>query len=233
MATVNVTAEGTIAKPGTGTATGGTVRFVLSGSDVDTANGDVLPATYTEAAVVSGSGWATVQLWPNSRGARATTYRVYHTGETAAGAFDVLLGRISVPEAGAPHNLADLLAAGAPTVNAVYMGIITQAQYDAAIAVTSVTLLTKTVDHTLVADDERKTIGFDSASDLTLTVPADATHDFAVGAQFSVLRLGTGLVSVAGAGGVTVNGTYGLDLVKQFSAGALFKRAANDWIFLN
>lgn len=231
MATTNVTVQDTIATPGAGTATGGTIRFELSATDYDlTDNETVYP--FTETAVISGTGWMSAQLWPNDRGSKATKYRVYHAGETAAGAFDALLGTISVPSAGAPHNLSDLLAAGSPTVNAVYMGVITQAQYEAAIAIVQVTLVVHTADHTLADGDERKAHGFNSASDLVLTVPADATHDFPVGTQVSVLRMGTGAVTVAGAGGVTVNSAYGLSLPAQWAAGTLFKRAVDEWVFI-
>jgi len=223
VTTVNVT--GPVEAPDATGVDGATIRFTLNRVDVDTVDG-VTIYPEAKAATLDSSGDFTQALWPNSRGQMRSKYSVV----MYAGGSETPLGKISVPEDGAPHGLEDLLAAGEPAPGAVYMGLITQEQYDAAIAVLNVTYVTKTANYTLDDGDERKTIEFDSASDLTLTVPADSTHEFDVGTWVTVLRAGTGSVTIAGEGGVTLRNAYGLTVPAQWASLVLHKRAADEWV---
>ena len=69
-----------------------------------------------------------------------------------------------------------------------------------------------------------------STSATTLTVPLDSTVNYPVGTAIDILQTNTGQVTIAGAAGVTVNGTPGLKLRTQWSSVTLFKRAADTWV---
>lgn len=98
--------------------------------------------------------------------------------------------------------------------------------------VPSITTITqRTASHTLANLNERDTIiEINSASATTLTIPTDATLNFPVGTTLDIIRTGTGTVAIAGASGVTVNATPGLNLRAQWSSATLLKRAANTWL---
>lgn len=73
--------------------------------------------------------------------------------------------------------------------------------------------------YTLVATDaDSKMVQFTSSSSVTVTVPS-AT--FTAGQQVNLTAYGTGIVSVAGGVGVTVNATPTLNLRTQYSAATL------------
>jgi len=89
----------------------------------------------------------------------------------------------------------------------------------------------KTASYTLSSLTERDDlVEMGSASAMTLTIPTDATLDFPIGTSLDILQTSTGQVTIAGAGGVTVNATPGLKLRTQWSSATLFKRAANTWV---
>ena len=89
----------------------------------------------------------------------------------------------------------------------------------------------KTASYTLSSLTERDDlIEMGSSSALTLTIPTDATLNFPIGTSIDILQTSTGQVTVAGAGGVTVNATPGLKLRTTWSSATLFKRAANTWV---
>lgn len=89
----------------------------------------------------------------------------------------------------------------------------------------------QTTSYTLVASDAAKLVTMTSASAQTITVPADATTNFAVGTQILVYMGSTGQVSVAGAAGVTINPTTKLKVNGQYGMACLMKLAANSWVF--
>jgi hypothetical protein len=92
-------------------------------------------------------------------------------------------------------------------------------------------IIQKTSSYTLSSLTERDDlIEMGSSSAMTLTIPADATLNFPVGTSLDILQTGTGQVTIAGAGGVTVNATPGLKLRTQWSSATIFKRAANTWV---
>jgi hypothetical protein len=64
----------------------------------------------------------------------------------------------------------------------------------------------------------------------TLTIPTNTSVGFPVGAQVVIIQTGTSQVTLAGASGVTVNGTPGLKLRSRWSSATLIKRSANVWI---
>lgn len=86
--------------------------------------------------------------------------------------------------------------------------------------------------YTFALADEGKLSEFDNAGATTITIAADSSVNFPVGAQLLLLQTGAGQTTFAGAVGVTVNGTPGLKLRAQWSSGVLIKRAANSWVLL-
>jgi len=92
-------------------------------------------------------------------------------------------------------------------------------------------IIQKTASYTLSSLTERDSlIEVSSGSGTTITIPADGTLSFPVGTSIDILQTSTGQVTIAGAGGVTVNSTPGLKLRTQWSSATLFKRAANTWV---
>jgi hypothetical protein len=92
-------------------------------------------------------------------------------------------------------------------------------------------IIAKTDSYTLSALTERDSlIEVAKSTATTITIPTDATLNFPIGTSIDILQTSTGQVTIAGAGGVTVNSTPGLKLRTTWSSATLFKRAANTWV---
>ena len=90
---------------------------------------------------------------------------------------------------------------------------------------------TSSASYILVISDVGKIIEINNSSANTLTVPLDATVNFSVGTQLTILQTGVGQTTITPAtAGVTINGTPGLKLRAQWSSATLIKRAANTWV---
>ena len=88
----------------------------------------------------------------------------------------------------------------------------------------------RAASYTLVLSDASKIVEMSVASANTLTIPLNSSHAFAVGTQIIILQTGAGQTTIAGTGGVTVNGTPGLKLRAQWSSATLIKRATDTWV---
>lgn len=86
--------------------------------------------------------------------------------------------------------------------------------------------------YTLVLADAGKLVTLSNSSAITLTVPTNASVAYPVGTVIAVAQLGAGLVSIAGASGVTINGvTPGDDdLTGQWATASLTKLATDTWL---
>lgn len=82
--------------------------------------------------------------------------------------------------------------------------------------------------YTVAADDETKLLYFTSSSAVSVTVPDDNTV-IPVGYIVHLHQGGTGQITVAGAGGVTVTSSVSLSTADQGAALSLFKTGANRW----
>jgi hypothetical protein len=92
-------------------------------------------------------------------------------------------------------------------------------------------IISKTASYTLSDLAERDSmIEVNSSSATTITIPTNASVAFPVGASIDISQISTGQVTIAGAGGVTVNATPGLKLRTQWSTVTLFKRGTDSWI---
>jgi hypothetical protein len=92
-------------------------------------------------------------------------------------------------------------------------------------------IIAKSASYTLSAESERDSlIEVDSSSAVTITIPTNSAVAFPIGTTLDILGVNTGLITIAGDTGVTVNATPGLKLRTQWSSCTLFKRATNSWV---
>jgi len=84
--------------------------------------------------------------------------------------------------------------------------------------------------YTLVLTDLAKLITLDNTSAITLTIPLDSSVPFAIGDRIDILQKNTGMVTIVGTGGVTVNATPGLKLRSRWSSATLVKLDTNSWV---
>ena len=84
--------------------------------------------------------------------------------------------------------------------------------------------------YSFVAADFTKLVTLSNASPVAVTLPLEATVPWPTGTQLRLLNQGAGTVTVAGAVGVTINGTP-LTL-GQYKGATLIKTGTNTWSFL-
>lgn len=87
---------------------------------------------------------------------------------------------------------------------------------------------------TLELGDAEEIMLSSGSSPVTLTIPTNASVAFTVGTQIMVLQTGTGLVTVEGDTGVTVNGVSAgsVDSQGQYYAMGLIKTSTNTWVVI-
>jgi hypothetical protein len=83
--------------------------------------------------------------------------------------------------------------------------------------------------YSFVAADFTKLVTLSNASPVAVTLPLEATVPWPTGTQLRLLNQGAGTVTVAGAVGVTINGTP-LTLA-QYKGAALIKTGTDTWTF--
>ena len=89
----------------------------------------------------------------------------------------------------------------------------------------------KTASYTLdTLDHKDNVVEMNSSSATTFTIPTNANLAWPIGASMDILQTGTGQVTIAGAGGVTVNSTPGLKLRTRWSSCTIMKRGTDSWI---
>ena len=84
--------------------------------------------------------------------------------------------------------------------------------------------------YTFVLTDFTKLVTLSNASAVAVTLPLESSVAWPTGTQLRLLNLGAGTVTVAGAVGVTINGTP-LTLA-QYKGAILTKTGTNTWVFL-
>jgi hypothetical protein len=85
----------------------------------------------------------------------------------------------------------------------------------------------KTANHTLELADRDKVVTFNSASSLTVTVPLNSSVAFPIGSVVYIARVGTGSLTLAAEGGVTLSKTGTFSANEEIYCR---KRAENTWI---
>ena len=84
--------------------------------------------------------------------------------------------------------------------------------------------------YTLVLTDAGKQVTLTNASAVTVTVPLNSSVAFTIGTRIYLLNLGAGIVTIAGAGGVTVT-HQSTDLnMTQGGVMVLFKTGTDSWV---
>lgn len=86
--------------------------------------------------------------------------------------------------------------------------------------------------YTLQLTDDGTIIEKNDASGTTVTIPLNSSVAFPTGTQIVFIQTGAGQTTIAGAAGVTVNGTPGLKLRAQYSSCVCIKRSTDTWIVL-
>lgn len=86
--------------------------------------------------------------------------------------------------------------------------------------------------YTTVLADASKLVTLSNASAITLTIPANSSVAYPVGTKIDLAQIGAGQVTVAGAGGVTVNATPSLSFRAQYSAATCIKTATDTWLLV-
>ncbi len=85
--------------------------------------------------------------------------------------------------------------------------------------------------YTLTLADRGSLIAMSNAASNTVTIPTNASVAFPIGTIISIVQLGTGTTTIAGATGVTVNGASGGtgSIGSRYQAAALLKTATDTW----
>ena len=92
-------------------------------------------------------------------------------------------------------------------------------------------IISKVASYTLSAASERDSlIEVNSTDPVTITIPTNSAVAYPIGTTLDILGINTGLITIEGDSGVTVNSTPGLKLRTQWSSCTLFKRAENSWV---
>jgi hypothetical protein len=85
--------------------------------------------------------------------------------------------------------------------------------------------------YTLALADASTAVELISSSAVTVTVPPHSSAAFPVGTVIELLQYGTGTVTIAAGGGVTIRSANNLLSARtQYSTLSLRKRATNEWV---
>jgi len=196
----------------------GTGTVQVNGVDIDTISGAVTLSNKTLSAPIITQGYITDTL--TFEGSTADAF------ETTLGVIDPTVDRtINLPNVSGTvitsGNLTDITSVGTLSSLAVTGNAVSHIAFNT----------TPTGAYTIVLADDGKIVEIPAAG--TVTVPSDATTNFPVGTQITILQTTSGQVTLAGAttpNAVTVNATPGLKLRAQWSSCTLIKRAANLWV---
>ena len=85
----------------------------------------------------------------------------------------------------------------------------------------------KTASHTLELVDRDRVVAFTGSGSQVVTVPTDAAVAFPIGSVVHVARIGSGSLTLAASGGVTLSKTGTFNAGEEIT---LRKRASNNWI---
>ena len=192
--------------------------FTLT-SQTDNGSDRTLSVTHiASAGTLSGN----VSLTFAARGAAGATGS---TGSVSAASTIVLTEQGSTPSTPANGNITFYAR------NDDFLYFLDDAGNNRRIPYTNIQINSQTgTTYTLVLADEYKLVTLSNAAAITLTVPTNASVAFPVGTQIVVRQGGAGQVTVAAAGGVTLQSRASLlKLSGQFSAATLVKLDTNTW----
>lgn len=88
-----------------------------------------------------------------------------------------------------------------------------------------------TANATLASGNAGCFLQVNSSSAVTITVPTNASVEFAVGTEIEICRYGTGTVTIAGESGVTINSAKSkVAIADQYGCACLKKLGTNEWL---
>jgi hypothetical protein len=125
-----------------------------------------------------------------------------------------LVGGVSPADAADPRTFPAIWNASADFIESLAPGLLLEVE--------------KTANYTLEIEDISRVVAVDSSSNLTVTVPTNASVPFPIGAVVNVYRAGAGEVTIDSEAGVTVRNEG--DIAEQFGEVSLRKRAENEWV---
>lgn len=88
----------------------------------------------------------------------------------------------------------------------------------------------QTTSYTLVIGDAGKQVTFNSATAVNCTVPLSSSVNYAIGVRIMVINLNDGVVTIVGAGGVTVNNNTEDLSINKYGTATLYKVATDQWV---
>lgn len=186
------------------------------------AKGDLLAGTANDTAAILGVGANNTILEAASG---QTTGLQWGTAPVKLATFTTAGDQIQATGSGA---IARIAIGTAYQVQAVNSGATAVAYIDAYAIPQNANAQTGTT-YTLALTDAGKRVTLSNASAITLTVDTNANVAFPVGTIIDLLQIGAGQVTVAAAGGVTINSTPTLKARAQHSGLQLWKQATNTW----
>lgn len=90
--------------------------------------------------------------------------------------------------------------------------------------------------YTLTLADNGQLVTASNASAITITIPANSTTAFAIGAQVNIAQTGVGQVTIQGAAGVTINSTGATatapKIRAQYGSATCVKTASDTWLVI-
>lgn len=84
--------------------------------------------------------------------------------------------------------------------------------------------------YTLILSDRFKFIREDSASPVNITIPNNASQNFAVGDSVDIIQWGAGQVTLVAGASVALVGNPGLKLIGQYTMATVMKIATDTWL---
>lgn len=84
--------------------------------------------------------------------------------------------------------------------------------------------------YTFVLTDQGKLVTLNNAAAVAVTIPLNSSVAFPTNTHISLVNRGAGIVTVAGASGVTLTGSF--FTMNQYESATLIKLATNDWIMV-
>jgi len=130
MSIPTVTVIGT-AVPPSDVAVAGSIRFILSGFDLDGETGVIVPREVSGPIGIDGG--FVIQLWPNTNGVNSSTYTAYVTLPRpipGAGSFDTVLGTFALTDVADIQTIVEVLTETAPSASPAALQL-----FDAAVTV--------------------------------------------------------------------------------------------------
>lgn len=164
-----------------------------------------------------------------------------------AGALSVVAGaNVTVTATGTSITVASTDTVGVPSVNGITNAVTLAAGANITITPSGSTLTiastasggAQTINpqtgttYTFVLADAQALVTLNNAAAITVTVPLNSSVAFPTGTGIDLIQLGAGQVTVAAAGGVTLNSTPGLKMRIQYSGGSLIKIGTDSWVLV-